>query len=218
LERWYLSLELNIVQQLKMETTEEKYYAPFGENNFLHVYNRTNSEKDLLFYKKKNYSYFLRKYHEYLSTYLDTYAFCLIPNHFHLMVRVKSIEKLAHANTNESIAEQFRKFFISFSQAINKQEGRRGSLFQKRFKRVAVKDASHFTQLIYYIHFNPVYHKIVKNLADYRWSSYKAILSTKRTEITRKKVLEWFGNRNQFEDFHVNYQIEKVKQYLMIEN
>lgn len=55
---------------------------------FYHVYNRTNN-KELLFKEHENYFFFLRKYKQYLSSYIDTYAYCLMPNHFHFLIKVK---------------------------------------------------------------------------------------------------------------------------------
>lgn len=64
-------------------------YAPFEEGKFFHIYNRANSFSDFLLYRDENYTYFLRKYYEYLGSFLDTFAYCLIPNHFHFMIRIK---------------------------------------------------------------------------------------------------------------------------------
>ena len=66
----------------------KKYYPPLLPGRFFHVFNRGNNG-DNLFYQERNYAYFLRKYFEYMSPVLDTYCYCLLPNHFHLLVRVK---------------------------------------------------------------------------------------------------------------------------------
>jgi putative transposase len=54
-----------------------------------HIYNHANGSENL-FRCDENYHYFLRKYGEYMYPVVDTYAYCLMPNHFHLMVRVRS--------------------------------------------------------------------------------------------------------------------------------
>lgn len=113
------------------------YYSPLIEGNFYHVFNRGNNRENL-FYSLRNYTYFLRKFDEHLSEFLDTYAYCLLPNHFHFLVRVKEwrTDSIAQSDgigeVSAQISEQFRRFFIGYSQAINKQERRSGSLFQKR--------------------------------------------------------------------------------------
>jgi len=55
------------------------------------------------------------------------------------------------SDVSKRVSEQFRRFFVSYSQAINKQEGRTGSLFQKNFKRIPVYSPDHLIYLIYYI-------------------------------------------------------------------
>jgi hypothetical protein len=64
---------------------------PLEENKFYHIYNRGNNRGNL-FYNEGNYEFFLRKYDEYLSEFIDTYAFCLLPNHFHFLIGVKEIK------------------------------------------------------------------------------------------------------------------------------
>ncbi len=69
------------------------YSADFYENGIFHVYNRTNN-RELLFRSDDNYLYFLKQYDKYLHPFLDTYCWNLMPNHFHLLVRVKSTEAI----------------------------------------------------------------------------------------------------------------------------
>lgn len=187
-----------------MPEQNRTYYSPFKEGKFFHIYNRANSSSDFLFYRSENYTYFLKKYYEYLGSLLDTFAYCLIPNHFHFMIRVGRRVNNKSENTQDLITEQFRRFFISYSQSINKQESRRGSLFQKRFKRKLIDDSNYFTRLIFYIHNNPVHHGLVHNIEDYEWSSYLAILSTGDTRLIRDEVLDWFGGRKEFIRYHKN--------------
>jgi putative transposase len=68
---------------------KEDFYPKLLEGEYYHIYNRGNNRENI-FFSKENYRYFLSKYDKYLSPYLDTYAYCLLPNHFHLLVRVKS--------------------------------------------------------------------------------------------------------------------------------
>ncbi|MBL7066456.1 MAG: hypothetical protein ISS29_01165 [Candidatus Marinimicrobia bacterium] len=73
-----------------MHTKAQNTMPIFIENQFYHVYNRANGE-DKLFYTDANYLYFLAKLNSYISTFVEIYAYCLIPNHFHLPVKVKDI-------------------------------------------------------------------------------------------------------------------------------
>jgi REP element-mobilizing transposase RayT len=67
--------------------------TPLDPDQFYHIYNRGNGGR-LIFYAEKNYSYFLEKIREYMSDYWDVYAYCLLPNHFHLMVKIKQEDVL----------------------------------------------------------------------------------------------------------------------------
>lgn len=66
----------------------EHYYTRFEDDKFYHVYNRTVDKKPM-FCNNGNYEYFLKQYYKYLAPVVDTYAYCLLGNHFHLMVRVR---------------------------------------------------------------------------------------------------------------------------------
>ena len=66
-----------------------KYLADFEEDNIYHIYNRTNN-KEKLFLNDDNRVYFLKRYKEILSEFIDTYCWCLLPNHFHLLIKVKT--------------------------------------------------------------------------------------------------------------------------------
>jgi hypothetical protein len=96
--------------------------------------------------------------------------------------------------------------FNGYAQAINKAYNRTGGLFEESFRRIIVDNDNYFTQLIYYIHQNPIKHGFVNDLRDYPHSSYHSHLSTALTKLKRDEVLEWFGNRTEYEKFHLENQ------------
>ena len=138
--------------------------APFVGGHFYHVYNRGNN-REQIFFNRENYRYFLVKFAEYLCGVLDVYAYCLLPNHFHFLVRIKEnlagLEDLQGLGTERCpVSQQFSNFFNAYAKAINKQENRTGSLFQRNFKHILIDKEAYLYQVIYYIHRNPVHHKI----------------------------------------------------------
>lgn len=136
-----------------------------------HIYNRAiGSEK--LFFEERNYYYFLEKFEKHLSSHLKVFAFCLMRNHFHFLAQVKDDTSPA------KVSEAFRRFGISYSQAINKQEGRMGSLFMKPIKRIRVTDDDYFRTLLVYIHTNPLSHGVSRDFEKYEWSSYRIYLDS----------------------------------------
>lgn len=191
----------------------DKYHPHLYEGNFYHIYNRGNNREEI-FFKRKNFSYFLSKYDKYLANFVDTYAYCLIPNHFHLLIKVKSeaeiipnVKKRWKLNTDNLnislsniISHQFRSFFVSYAMSINEQEKRSGSLFLKNFKRKQVQND--IERLIFYIHFNPVHHKICASFEDYKWSSYNKILSNHNKKKVYEEILGWFGGEENYIKYH----------------
>jgi REP element-mobilizing transposase RayT len=182
------------------------YHATFEYENYYHIYNRGNN-KENLFYEPKNYTYFLENWKKYLADYLDVYSFCLLPNHFHFLSKVRSEKQIILLNNeifdiNNFLEEQFRRFFITYSQAINKAQNRSGSLFQKRFKRIKLNRDEYFYRLVHYIHYNPVHHKFCNSVEDWKYSSFQLIKSNQPTIVKRKELLDWFGGLKQFIEFH----------------
>ncbi len=202
------------------------FHQPLISNRYYHIYNRGNNG-DNLFYNEENYFFFLRRFDTFLSEYLDTFAYCLLPNHFHLLVRIKDFEnekitlrkgKQTLVNANEIVSEQFRRLFTSYAKAINNQEPRTGSLFQKNFKRKEVNNQHYFSKLIWYIHANPQSHQICNDFRDYRYSSYERILSDKPSKLFKHEVLDWFGDKDIYKKFHSEMQSMKEINELIIED
>ncbi|TAF66699.1 MAG: hypothetical protein EAZ55_05735 [Cytophagales bacterium] len=227
------------------------FYAPMQAEKVYHIYNRSNN-KDLLFPKIENHTYFLKKWAEYLADFMDVYTYCLLPNHFHLMARMKDENQIQEAfakvitekgttskkfeqynrnrtnssqrtvsseplNTDEIISEQFRNLFSGYSKAINKQENRTGSLFQKQFKRLPVENDLYFTRLIWYIHRNPMHHRISKDFREYAWSSYQRLLLPQASKLDKAYIFDWFGGKAAFIKFHTEQQNLEDMQDLLIE-
>ena len=183
----------------------EKLYPGY----YYHIYNRGNNRENI-FYLEKNYQYFLENFYKYLSGYLDIYTYCLLSNHFHFLIKIKENDSITSSDgIDKIISEQFRRFFLGYSQAINIQQNRTGSLFQKNFKRKRINKNDYLYRIIYYIHLNPVLHKICTSFEDYPFSSYGIILSNKPTKIKRNKVLALFRNKKEFFKFHQMRLTEK---------
>lgn len=183
----------------------KKYTDPFYPDTFYTVYNSGNN-RDKIFYSSKNYECFLEKYEEYIAEIVETYAFSLIPDQFYILIKTPSNADL--------ISNQFRKFFISYSNSINIQENRIGSLFLKPFRRKPIIEKNLLLAEIFNIHYKPVQLGIGSNYENYLWSSYRCILSSLKTKICRNEVLKLFGNENNFIQFHkdmLDYGNEDIK-------
>ena len=196
----------------------DKYHAPLYAEGFYHIFNRANSNRDLLFVEDKNYYFFLDRYVKYLQPFVETYAFCLIPNHFHFLIEVKSEEnirtyleglkaweKMKAEPVEKVLSEAFRRFFISYAMSFNKTDARRGGLFQREFRRVPINTPHHFFTEVFYIHNNPLKHGMVSSIEEYSWSSYLPLLYglDEYTDwLHRDKMIDWFGGEEDFKLFH----------------
>jgi REP element-mobilizing transposase RayT len=168
--------------------TYPKYGKPFEPGKFYHIYNcAVGMEK--LFVRSDNYRYFLEKFQFYTKNILKVYAYCLIPNHFHFLIKVNDDAD------RKIVSNQFRKFFISYSKSFNLQQSRSGTLFSKHLKRVEISSDSQLVWTVYYIHRNPVHHFITRDYKKYIWSSYSAILSSKPTRVERDDFLKIFNGK-----------------------
>ncbi len=176
--------------------------------NIYHIYNKAVGN-ELLFKTPDDYNFFLRKVARFLLPVADIYAYCLIPNHFHFLIRTKQEEELIELIKGKSdekgskvFQQSFSNFFNSYSKSYNKAHDRAGRLFLYPFKRILVDKDDYLLALIKYIHRNPIHHGIVKDFSDWKYSSYNAILSTDETKVNRGFVLGFFGSIEDFINFH----------------
>jgi REP element-mobilizing transposase RayT len=186
---------------------------------FYHIYNRGNNRENV-FIEERNYRHFLELYARYVHPIADTYAYCLMRNHFHVLGRIKSAAEIAEMSDFSEKSDisaipaaptrAFAALFTAYTKAINKAYGRTGRLFQEHFGRIETTSDRYFTNLISYIHFNPQKHGFVDDFRDWPWSSYAALVSDKPTRMHRGDVLAWFGGRQEFAAFHTRTVDEGV--------
>ena len=200
------------------------YYPELESEKFYHIYNRgINGTR--LFYQERNYRYFLEKYAYHCADVMDTFAYCLLGNHFHLLVRIKSEaartqERYKPSPKGKYIvldpSKQIAKWCGGYAQAINKQEGRTGDLFEEPFDRILVDNEDYLNNLIEYIHKNPVKHGFTEDFTSYPYSSYESYLSERPTRLPREQVLEGFGDREKYKGFHAQtWDWREIERYII---
>jgi putative transposase len=183
---------------------------PLKYGRVYHIYNRGVNRMNI-FRTEKNYEYFLKLYFERIGPIADTYSWVLMKNHFHVMVRIKTLkeifEKLATTMEVDKLqkfnpSQQFANFFIAYARAFNIQEKRKGGLMEKPFCRKEVNSLNYLRDLVVYIHRNPVHHGITTSSKDYRWSSYHNYFSVNPSPIAKHDVLSWFDSTITFKQCH----------------
>ena len=134
---------------------------------------------------------------------LKLVAYCLMPNHYHLLVQLDHPEgEFKDANGRmrsfQTISEFMRRLCITYCQKFNYKHDRQGVLFQGRYKIKIVPDDAYAVQVNRYIHINPVDAGLVKAPEDWRWSDYHTYWSGKgdpKDQFTDPNLtLSFFGN------------------------
>ena len=176
---------------------------------YYHIYNRgINSEN--IFKENRNHEYFLSLYTKHIDPIAETLAWCLLKNHFHLLVRIKTFDEI-----NKIIVphQSFGNLFNAYTKSINKGYNRHGALFERPFKRKLIDNESYLQSVIKYIHFNPVNHGFCKHPIEYPWTSYLTCISEKPTKLKRDKVISLFKNIDDLKTSH-----DKNENFYTLEN
>lgn len=192
--------------------------------NFYHVYNHANGREDI-FIEERNYFFFLQLITKHVTPIAKLFAYSLMPNHFHLLVQLRTEEALAlqfeqQLKIKQALSQQsvpaiqqyefltkkankaFSNLLNSYTQSFNKVYNRKGSLFMQNTKQQEVSDDNSLCKVVHYLHANPVHHRFVKRLDSWPHTSYKIFLSTLPTKLERDYVLNVFGGLDQFIKYH----------------
>lgn len=184
--------------------------TPIVSGGVYHIFNRGNNYEDV-FFCLEDYQLFLNKIKQYLVQVCDILAFSLLPNHYHLLIRVKE-----DINTNR-FSHQYKNCILSYTYLINKRDGRVGNIFHRHFKRLRVKDELFLKHLLFYIHYNPEDHEYIDDFRKYRFSSFQSFISNRPTLICRDEVIDWFDDIEGFIDFHRTKSNEEILKGLIME-
>ena len=192
-------------------------------NEIYHIYNR-GVEKRPIFLSKRDYarffdtinyyrfancpikfSYFkklalkerentFQKLEKESKRLVDILAFCLMPNHFHLLLKQL---------TDKGISTFIAKMTNGFSHYFNIRHDRSGHLFQGNFGAVRIEDDEQFMHVSRYIHLNPVtsYLIEIENLVSYKYSSYSEYISRSSGFTNVKEALSYFNEPNKYKEF-----------------
>ena len=173
---------------------------PLEYGKYYHIYNR-GINRENIFIEERNYAYFLTLYAKYIYPIADTFAYALLKNHFHVLLRLKTKEEIALTSL-KTPSQYFSNLFNAYAKTINRTYDRTGSLFQRPFKRIEVVTDNHFARLLVYIHRNPQKHGFVDDFRDWPFTSYHNLRSQKPTTLLRDESVGWFDNLVDFEDKH----------------
>ena len=152
----------------------------YTAGEYYHIYNRGVNRRPIFFHDR-NWSFFLRRLRKYfIADKADIIAYCLMPNHYHLLVRAKT-DAFSH--------KVMQPFATSYTKAINKEQSRVGALFQGRFKGKHIERDRYLLHLSRYIHRNPVDAGLVSMPADWVFSSYREYIGLRDGTLPKPDVI-----------------------------
>ena len=135
-----------------------------------------------------------------------------MPNHFHLLLK----------QLNDGGVQEFiRKVSNSYSKYFNTKNKRVGPLFQGEFKAVTIESDEQLLHVSRYIHLNPYVSGLVKDLKDFRYSSYLDFIGLRNDTLCNKKViLSFFKSSKEYKDFvsdqkSYGIELERIKHLLI---
>jgi REP element-mobilizing transposase RayT len=126
-------------------------------------------------------------------------AWCLMPNHFHLLVRINLGDDILPEQAATYATQKFSNALNAYVQAYNKQWKRRGSLLMRSFRRKQITDDIYLKNVICYIHNNPAHHGFKTSPADWQYSSYSEIVEHPENFTG---MINLFGGLEHFRVYH----------------
>jgi len=174
----------------------------YQEGGIYHLFNRGCDKRDI-FLGDNNYRLFLKKIRLSKDKYnLEIIAYCLMPNHFHLLVR---------QNSETLISRWIQKVLNGYVQTFNKQIARKGTLFEGSTKPRIINSDEYLANIIHYIHYNPVKAKLVINPIDWTYSSFKNWSSDlENSTISKELKKEFFSSANEYKQSFEEYVQTKL--------
>jgi len=205
--------------------TPKEFKAKFLYHAYYHLVFKS-VDGLLLFGNTSDYDLFLNRFKEFTKDFLDTWAYVLLRNHVHFIVKIRSVEEIEHYINNCSAEEQteavkklaannmktdlldgvierqVNSFMVSYVRTINNRNNKQGGFFQKPFRRMLITDDSYLQQAIVYVHANAQKHNLVNDFLKYRYTSYHDIIRGNYLYIDTKAVLNFFNGTNKFIEIH----------------
>ena len=171
-----------------------------------HVYNR-GCNRQRIFANEENYLFLLRRAKAFLAHYpLAVIAHCLMPNHYHFLLRPEE---------DGALSPFIQRLFNSYTQAFNRQQGRSGTLFEGRAKSVLVDKDEYIIHLCRYIHLNPVEAGLVSYPEEWPYSSYLEWVERREgTLVDRALVRQYFPTGADYKAFVMSEVDSRLEQKL----
>ena len=185
--------------------------STFFPGGYFHIYNR-GVNRNQIFFSEEDYCYCLSLLKKYAETYYITIiAYCLMPNHFHFILR---------QNSDKSISQFIGVVFNAYVQSVNKKYNRIGTLFEGRFKNTHIDNENYILQLCRYLHLNPVKARIVNAPEEWPYSDYNDWIAKRSLiQFDFNFISSYFKDPNDYRKYVIDYSTSEeerdIKNYLL---
>ena len=169
----------------------------FGRGGYYHLYNR-GVYRGRIFFNDENYLFCLQRMKAVGRKYGATIiAYCLMPNHYHFLLRQEG---------DVSLSRFVGALFNGYVQAVNRQQGRSGTLFEGRFRHRYVDGERYLIHLCRYIHANPVRAGLVSTPEAWPYSNYREWVGLRPGTLVDHDFVEgYFPGRDEYAAFVLDY-------------
>ena len=152
--------------------------------------------RQAIFFVRENYLFFLRQWRRYVAPSCQAIAYCLMPTHYHVLLRV----------TADGLSHGMQLMSISYTKAVNKQQNRLGALFQGAFQSRYIERDEYLLHLSRYVHLNPVLAGLAQQPEDWEFSSYREYLRFRSGTLpVPEVVLNQFSSAGAYRTFVESY-------------
>lgn len=181
----------------------------FQKNTLFHIYNRGNN-RQTIFFERENYVYFLFKIRNYLLPHCEILTYCLIPNHFHLLIYAdeRTIQTVKIGNKDVNVLSYgFQNLLSSYTKAINRKFNRTGSLFTQNTKAKALVPVPDGSICFKYIHQNPLKANLVKDMKDWEFSSFQDYVGIRNGSLCNQTLAKQVLSFDKVQYFKTAYEM-----------
>lgn len=171
----------------------------FEPGHIYHVFNQGNNGQQL-FHSREDYKKFIGFIRDYIILHGDILSWCLLPNHFHVMLIAKfdSSELIKSGNLSfDPLTNGIRKLTSGYSHYFNNKYKRSGALFRPKTKSkdlsdecLRLKAEDYLLNCFYYILQNPLRHGLVKDLTEWEYSAFRFYAGMREHDFCSKEVAE----------------------------
>jgi len=175
---------------------------------YYHIYNQAK-DGGPLFENETDFRFFLNLYRSHILPIADTFAYCLLKDHLHLLVRIKK-------DVQGSLYKPFAILFNAYAKGFTILHGKKGKLFRFKLKRVEIRRDYYFYEMVRYVNQNARKHGYTEDESQYRFSSFRSSVTSGPSMVCKEELSNYFCNgKTLSENLSMEVDEEKIKMFIL---